>query len=179
MRREAPHEARGERREPFIRTGVLYNGQIEFARFNLCKKYPCKQIFFALVIEKLRSRARSAPTFIIYNNIVRRSCTSARPYAGSNNNKSSKGSRLSPRASNLSNRIKERIAMCYPFFYSVRSATTGSFFAAARDGMKPDMSVKTTLIPISINAYWKGRTAERFPIPVSVCSIRLIGSKNK
>ena len=44
-------------------------------------------------------------------------------------------------------------------FYSVRSAITGSFFAAAEAGMSPEMSVSTTLMRIMRSAEPKGRCA--------------------
>ena len=44
-------------------------------------------------------------------------------------------------------------------FYSVRSATTGSFFAALAEGIMPAISVKTTLMPIRIRATGKGKIA--------------------
>lgn len=45
------------------------------------------------------------------------------------------------------------------FLYSVRSATTGSFLAAALEGNNPDSSVKTTLTHTIITASYQGKTA--------------------
>ena len=59
--------------------------------------------------------------------------------------------------------------------YSVRSATTGSFFAALLDGISPEKRVKNTLIATSISAAPMGKDAFRFAIPVSAWSTRLIG----
>ena len=44
-------------------------------------------------------------------------------------------------------------------FYSVRSAMTGSFFAADCAGMSPEMSVKTTLTHTMMNAVETGSVA--------------------
>ena len=64
-------------------------------------------------------------------------------------------------------------------FYSVRRATTGSFFAAARDGIIPLMSVNEMLIAIKINAVGTGNTALKFAIPVKACKIALIGIQSR
>ena len=45
------------------------------------------------------------------------------------------------------------------FFYSVRSAMTGSFFAAACAGMRPEMSVSATLTQTMTNAVSGGSIA--------------------
>ena len=59
--------------------------------------------------------------------------------------------------------------------YSVRSATTGSFFAALLDGIIPEIKVSSTLITIRIPPTNKGSCALKFGIPVSACNIALIG----
>ena len=50
----------------------------------------------------------------------------------------------------------QQFKACRPFFgctvYSVRSAMTGSFFAASLDGMMPAISVSRTEMPIRISA---------------------------
>ena len=61
-------------------------------------------------------------------------------------------------------------------FYSVRSATTASFFAALAEGIMPAISVKTTLMPIRIRATGKGKIASRLLIPVRVLMIKLMGN---
>ena len=61
-------------------------------------------------------------------------------------------------------------------FYSVRSATTGSFFAALAEGIMPAISVKTTLMPIRISATGKGKIASRLLIPVRVLIIKFMGN---
>ena len=52
------------------------------------------------------------------------------------------------------------------YFYSVLSATTGSFLAALLDGMIPEIRVKNTLIATSITAAAMGSCAESVLIPV-------------
>lgn len=51
-------------------------------------------------------------------------------------------------------------------FYSVRKATTGSFFAALLEGIKPDRSVNATLTRIRTIAAGIGKNALRLLIPV-------------
>ena len=51
------------------------------------------------------------------------------------------------------------ILFCYELFYSVRSAVTGSLFAAFFDGISPPISVSTTLSAIRITAGTGGSTA--------------------
>ncbi len=53
----------------------------------------------------------------------------------------------------------ERSMPYRPVFYSVRSAITGSFLAAADAGMRPEMSVRTTLMSTMIPAVRMGREA--------------------
>ena len=60
-------------------------------------------------------------------------------------------------------------------YYSVLSATTGSFFAALLEGMIPAISVSSILISTSMAATYIGSLALRFSIPVTECSIALIG----
>ena len=50
--------------------------------------------------------------------------------------------------------------------YSLRSATTGSFLAALREGIIPAKRVKITLMPMRIRATGRGRTAFRLAMPV-------------
>ena len=51
-------------------------------------------------------------------------------------------------------------------FYSVRSAVTGSFFAALRDGIRPPISVRITLRMTRITAPCAGRIAFTSGVPV-------------
>ena len=60
-------------------------------------------------------------------------------------------------------------------FYSLLSATTGSFFAALLEGIMPAMSVKSMLIRTSVTAAGTGRNAFRLLIPVRLCKMILIG----
>lgn len=64
-------------------------------------------------------------------------------------------------------------------FYSVRSATTGSFFAALLEGIIPANNVRSTLIAISIKPTLKGKCALKLDMPVSECIIAFIGMHNK
>ena len=50
---------------------------------------------------------------------------------------------------------KQRLPGC--LVYSVRSATTGSFLAALREGMKPANTDRKMLIPTSTRAVCQGR----------------------
>ena len=50
--------------------------------------------------------------------------------------------------------------------YSVRRATTGSFFAAEREGMMPANMVSSTLMTISAKAVTGCRIASKFGMPV-------------
>ena len=59
--------------------------------------------------------------------------------------------------------------------YSVRKATTGSFFAALLDGIMPAKRVSITLIMTNMTATGTGRTALSPLIPVKWCKIALIG----
>ena len=59
--------------------------------------------------------------------------------------------------------------------YSLLSAVTGSFFAALREGIIPDTSVRHTLMIIRIIAASIGKIALRFAIPVSKFNMRFIG----
>ena len=43
--------------------------------------------------------------------------------------------------------------------YSLRSATTGSFLAALREGIRPEISVSRTLMPTRMTAAGSGSTA--------------------
>ena len=61
----------------------------------------------------------------------------------------------------------------YTSFYSVRRATTGSFFAAALAGIKPLIKVSTMLMTTIIAADAMGRDA-RVAIPVKLLRIALI-----
>ena len=63
--------------------------------------------------------------------------------------------------------------------YSVRSATTGSFLAALRDGISPASSVNAMLTITNTSAAGNGKTALKFRIPVSRCKIKLIGIHNR
>ena len=63
--------------------------------------------------------------------------------------------------------------------YSLRSATTGSFFAALREGIIPEISVKPILIATRIIAAPIGRYACKVAKPVSANKMRLIGTHNK
>ena len=67
------------------------------------------------------------------------------------------------------------LLISYFSLYSVLSATTGSFFAALRDGINPDITVKPILIKTSINAATGFRIALKSPIPVRACKMILIG----
>ena len=60
--------------------------------------------------------------------------------------------------------------------YSDLSATTGSFFAALLEGIIPEISVRSTLIVMSIKAAGIGSTALRFVISVSALITALIGN---
>ena len=62
-------------------------------------------------------------------------------------------------------------------FYSERSAMTGSFLAADCAGMRPEMSVRTTLTQTMMNAVSAGSEATP-PIPVSDSSTRLMTMQN-
>ena len=53
-------------------------------------------------------------------------------------------------------------------YYSVRNATTGSFFAALLDGMIPAISVNKRLIKMSITAVMIGSDALKVIIPVNL-----------
>ena len=64
-------------------------------------------------------------------------------------------------------------------YYSVLSATTGSFFAALLDGIMPDINVSNTLITTKIAATPIGNTAFRWAIPVRARSMILIGMHTK
>ena len=60
----------------------------------------------------------------------------------------------------------ERLLRFIDGTYSVRRAVTGSFFAAAREGMRPPSSVSTTLSATRMPAAFMGITALRPGIPV-------------
>ena len=60
----------------------------------------------------------------------------------------------------------------------MRSATTGSFFAAADAGISPEIKVSTTLKPIIISACHQGNAAMP-QMPASVLTIIFITSDNK
>jgi hypothetical protein len=62
--------------------------------------------------------------------------------------------------------------------YSLRRATTGSFFAAARAGIKPLISVNKILIQIMMNAEPNGNAAN-VAIPVNVPSKALIANDSR
>lgn len=62
--------------------------------------------------------------------------------------------------------------------YSVRSAITGSFFAALFAGIKPLIKVSATLIATIISADVNGRAAN-FAIPVSGPKIALMPSERR
>ena len=64
-------------------------------------------------------------------------------------------------------------------FYSVRSATTGSFFAALREGIMPAKSVRSTLMPTRIAAAPMGRCAFKVAISVSLCRMMLMGMQRR
>ena len=57
-------------------------------------------------------------------------------------------------------------------FYSVLSATTGSFFDALLEGMMPATRVRITLMPIRSKATSIGSSVLRFSIPVRALRIR-------
>ena len=59
--------------------------------------------------------------------------------------------------------------------HSLRRATTGSFLAALREGIRPEMSVSSTLMPIRTRAAGRGSTALRLPAPVTACITALMG----
>lgn len=61
--------------------------------------------------------------------------------------------------------------------YSVRRASTGSFFDAIRAGIKPAINVRTTLITINAILLTNGNDA-RPDTPVKALSMALIGSVN-
>ena len=63
--------------------------------------------------------------------------------------------------------------------YSVRKAVTGSFFAAIKDGIKPEINVSTMLISTKITEPCQGIIAPRLSISVSARTIRLIGKHNR
>lgn len=65
------------------------------------------------------------------------------------------------------------------FIYSVLKATTGSFFAAFRDGIKPPIIVIIMLIIMRITAAPNGSFASRSVISVSRPMIVFIGYKLK
>ena len=65
------------------------------------------------------------------------------------------------------------------FIYSVLKATTGSFFAAFRDGIKPPIIVIIMLIIMRITAAPNGSFASRSVISVSSAIIAFIGCKAK
>ena len=72
-----------------------------------------------------------------------------------------------------------RVSMdAFPLFYSVRSAMTGSFFAAADAGMRPEISVNTTLMTTMMIAD-TGESEAIPPIPEREKMIALIGISNR
>ena len=64
-------------------------------------------------------------------------------------------------------------------YYSVLSATTGSFFAALREGITPANMVNTTLITISTSATCQGKYDRKLEIPVKCCRIALMGMHSR
>ena len=60
-------------------------------------------------------------------------------------------------------------------YYSVLNATTGSFFPAVLEGMKPAISVNSTDMMISVIAALNGSTAVMFGFPVTEWIILFIG----
>ena len=73
----------------------------------------------------------------------------------------------------------EKISSSIFYNYSLRSATTGSFFAALREGIKPETSVSPMLIATRIIAALNGKTACNVAIPVSAYKIMLMGTQSK
>lgn len=78
------------------------------------------------------------------------------------------------------NAVKKRSPRRGPlsfFSYSVRRATTGSFFAATDEGTSPAMSVRQKLIT-TMSSAWRGLNEQRFNpfIFARLLMIRLIGS---
>lgn len=63
--------------------------------------------------------------------------------------------------------------------YSVRRATTGSFFAALLEGIIPAKSVKIMLMQTKAIAIVGGKIALRLVIPVRCCKIIFIGMHNR
>lgn len=63
--------------------------------------------------------------------------------------------------------------------YSVLKASTGSFFAAEREGMIPAIRVRITLIATSNTATPMGRVALRFTMPVRASRIALMGMQSR
>ena len=59
--------------------------------------------------------------------------------------------------------------------HSVLSATTGSFLAALREGMIPEIRVSMTLMTTRMTAASMGRKARRLAMSVSAYRIMLIG----
>ena len=68
-------------------------------------------------------------------------------------------------------------ALCYSV-YSARSDSTGSFRAAIPEGIKPAVSVKTTLMIISVTAAPTGKVALTIKEVNRWCSSRLIGIRS-
>ena len=57
----------------------------------------------------------------------------------------------------------------------MRSATTGSFFAALLEGINPESNVKPILIKTRMTAPPNGNIARKVESPVSACKIKLMG----
>ena len=67
----------------------------------------------------------------------------------------------------------------YFFFYSLRRATTGSFLAALREGIRPEIRVRKTLMAIRMMAAGSGSTAFRVWILVTACITMLMGMHSR
>ena len=65
-------------------------------------------------------------------------------------------------------KTKFSILLTSPLLYSVRSAVTGSLFAAFFDGISPPSNVRTTLNKISMIAGTIGRTAFTFALSATL-----------